>query len=108
MNRKIAPKKKSHIRRESAAVSWKYITLTSFCGVFLAAGLFCAARQHFASIDFGIKNAKLRKQADDIRSEQRRLQLAKEVALSPGEIKKNGSKYKINGDHGANHSGIFF
>ena len=49
--------------------------------MFLVAGFFGAARQHFSSIDYGIKNSKLRQQVEELEAENRRL-------LSPGEIKK--------------------
>lgn len=55
-------------------------------------GFFFAARSHFASIDFGIKNSKLRKQIEELESDKRRLILSKEIALSPGEIKKAAKK----------------
>ncbi len=58
----------------------------------LVVGFFFAARQHFSSIDFGIKNSKLRKQIDELESDKRRLILAKEIALSPAEIKKAAKK----------------
>ena len=58
------------------------------CGCVLATGFFFAARQHFTSMDLGIKNSRLRRQLEDLESENRRLLLAKEVSLSPGEIKK--------------------
>jgi hypothetical protein len=54
----------------------------------LVIGFFFAARQHFASIEYGIKNSALRKQLTELESEKRRLLLAKEVSLSPAEIKK--------------------
>ena len=58
----------------------------------LVVGFFFAARQHFSSIDFGIKNSRLRKQIEELESSKRRLILAKEIALSPAEIKKAARK----------------
>jgi hypothetical protein len=66
--------------------------MTLFCGLFLVVGFFFAARQHFSSIDYGIKNSKLRKQIDELQGEKRRLILEKEIALSPAEIKKAAKK----------------
>ena len=60
--------------------------------MFLVVGFFGAARQHFSSIDYGIKNSKLRKQIEELQSENRRLLLSKEIALSPGEIKKSAKQ----------------
>ena len=79
-------------KREGDPIPWKYTLLTLFCALFLVAGFFFAARQHFSSIDYGIKNSKLRKQLDELEGEKRRLILEKEIALSPGEIKKAAKK----------------
>lgn len=79
-------------RREGDSIPWRYCLITLFCGLFLVVGFFFAARQHFSSIDYGIKNSKLRKQIDELESEKRRLILEKEVALSPAEIKKAAKK----------------
>ncbi len=65
------------------------------CATVLACGFFFAARQHFSSIDFGMKNSRLRKQIDDLESEKRRLLLAREVSLSPTELKKAAVKAKV-------------
>lgn len=92
--RKITPSqnRKTKIQREREPISWKYILLTSFCGLMLVVGFFGAARQHFASINYGINNSKLKKEVEELKSEQRRLLIAKEVALSPPEIKKSAKK----------------
>jgi hypothetical protein len=73
-------------------IPWKYCFLTLGCGLILVVGFFFAARSHFASIDFGIKNSKLRKQIEELEADKRRLLLSKEIALSPGEIKKAAKK----------------
>ncbi len=82
--------------RPAAAVrepmQWRYSVLTALCAAILLAGFFFAARQHFASIDYGIKNSTLRKQIDELESEKRRLLLAREVSLSPSELKKVARK----------------
>jgi hypothetical protein len=62
------------------------------CGVMLAGGFFFAAQQHFSSMDYGMKNSRLRKQVDELESEKRRLMLAREISLSPSEIKKAAKK----------------
>lgn len=67
---------------------WRTIAVVLICGLALAAGFFFAARQHFLSMDLGFKSSKLRKQLDDLESEKRRLLLAREVSLSPMELKK--------------------
>ena len=65
-----------------------YLIVIAICGCLIAAGFLLAARQHFMSMDLGMKNSKLRKQLEDLETEQRRLVLAREVALSPKEITK--------------------
>jgi hypothetical protein len=84
--------KKERIRREKDPIPWRYCLTTLACGLFLVVGFFGAARQHFSSIDYGIKNSKLRQQVEELEAENRRLLLSKEVALSPGEIKKYAKK----------------
>jgi hypothetical protein len=62
------------------------------CGLILLTGFFFAGRQHFSSMDYGIRNSRLRKQLDDLRAEKQRLLYTKEVSLSPIEIKKAAKK----------------
>lgn len=94
MKKRNLPKKNSRekIRREKDPIPWRYCLLTFACGVFLVGGFFVAARSHFASIDFGIKNSSLKKQIEDLEAEKRRLLWLKETALSPAEIKKAAKK----------------
>lgn len=95
MRQRNLPQNKSNKRskRETGdAFPWRYFLMTICCALFLIVGFFFAARQHFSSIDYGIKNSKLRKQIDELESEKRRLILEKEIALSPGEIKKAAKK----------------
>ena len=65
------------------------------CVTVLTCGFFFAARQHFSSLDFGMKNSHLKKQIADLESEKRRLMLAREVSLSPAELKKAALKAKV-------------
>lgn len=58
----------------------------------LLGGFFFAARQHFASMDYGMKNSRLRKQIDQLEAEKQRLIHAREVSLSPTEIKRAAKK----------------
>ena len=80
------------IKRERAPLPWRYFMMTILCVLFLVVGFFFAARQHFSAIDYGIKNSRLRKQIDELETEKRQLMLAKEIALSPAEIKKAAKK----------------
>lgn len=68
--------------------AWRNVVVLIFCGAVLACGFFFAARQHFSSMELGIKNSQLRKQLADLEAENRRLSLAKEVAISPMAIRK--------------------
>lgn len=72
--------------RGIGTLPWSYLVVAAICGCIVAAGFLLAARQHFVSMDLGMKNSKLRKQLEDLESENRRLLLAREVALSPIEI----------------------
>jgi len=94
MRKRNPPENKStkKNKRESDSIPWRYCLMTLVCGLFLVVGFFFAARQHFSSIDYGIKNSRLRKQIDELESEKRRLILEKEIALSPAEIKKAARK----------------
>ncbi|MEP7213723.1 MAG: hypothetical protein ABI791_11630 [Acidobacteriota bacterium] len=78
----------TYIARDTSSVSWGYFILTVVCACVVAAGFFLAARQHFNTIDYGFKNGRLRKQVDDLQTERRRLLLAREVSMSPAEIKR--------------------
>jgi len=71
-----------------SSFQWRLLFLTIICAAIVAAGFFYAARQHFATMEFGLKNSKLRKQVEDLEAERRRLILAKEVSLSPVELKR--------------------
>lgn len=73
----------------------KLYSLMFVCVLVVVSGLFFAARQHFSSVDYSMRNSKLRKQLDDLESEKRRLLLAREVSLSPAEIKKTARKLGI-------------
>lgn len=85
--------KHKQIRRERDPLPWKYCFLTVVCGLILLAGFFGAARQHFASIEYSIKNSKLKKQIEELESEKRSLINSRETALAPTEIIKAAKKY---------------
>lgn len=74
--------------RAAGSLPWSYFVVIAICGCIIAAGFLLAARQHFVSMDLGMKNSKLRKQLDELESENRRLTLAREIAQSPAEITK--------------------
>lgn len=88
---KLIPKN-NKVKREQDPIPWRYCLLTLVCGLLLVVGFFWAARQHFSAMDFGIKNAKLRQQKENLEAEQRLLDRNREVSLSPAEIKKVAKK----------------
>jgi hypothetical protein len=81
----------SAISAERSSTSLLYILLTIACAAFLATGFFFAARQHFAAMDLGMKNSKLRKQIEEMETQKRQLVLAREVVRSPAEVKRIAS-----------------
>jgi hypothetical protein len=76
--------------RKSGAA--KLYALTLVCSMLVASGLFFAAHRHFSSVDYNMRNSVLRKQLDELEAEKRKLLLAREIALSPSEIKKASKK----------------
>lgn len=72
-------------------LSWSFMLLVVICAGVVAVGFFFAARQHFTSMDYGIKNSRLRDQLQNLETEKRRLLLAREVASSPLSIRKAAS-----------------
>lgn len=82
--RRARPVKQVNVRE----IPWNYVFIVVICGAVLAAGFFFAGLQHFTSIEYGIKNSRLRKQIESLEAEKRRLLLAKEVSLSPRELRK--------------------
>ena len=81
----------SAISAERSSSTLLYVLLTIACAAFLATGFFFAARQHFAAMDLGMKNSKLRKQVEEMESQKRQLVLAREVVRSPAEMKRIAS-----------------
>lgn len=84
----IRTKSRPAVAPSSRELSWSFILLIIVCTGVVAAGFFFAASQHFTSMDYGIKNSKLREQLRDLEAEKRRLLLAREVASSPLAIRK--------------------
>ena len=87
------PAKKAAPKTETSR--WKLYFLMSLCSLIVVSGTFLAARQHFSFFYYSIRNSSLRKQIDELETEKRRLLLAREVALSPNEIKRAAKKLNI-------------
>jgi hypothetical protein len=88
------PRRTNTRRTESDrhGISWKYSILTLMCGAILVVGFFFAGKLHFSSMDYGIRNSKLRTQLDELESEKRRLLLRREISLSPAELLRSARK----------------
>lgn len=87
--RKTPNSNRSNRRRpKNDRVSIRTVLITFVCGGLVLVGIFFAASQHFSAMSIGMENSKLRKQLEDFKSENRRLTLAKEVAMSPAQITK--------------------
>lgn len=91
-------KRKTAKQVEKEQKRWRTYSLIFVCGMLMVAGVFFAGRQHFSWMDYGMKNSKLRKQIEELEGEKRRLLLAREISLSPMEIKKAAKKIGINND----------
>src|SRR5256885_13542753 len=89
---RMRPRQTKAAKQQNGGSRWRTYSLMTVCGVTLLAGLFLAARQHFSSIDTGMRNSRLRRQVDELQAEKRRLLLAREISLSPAEIKKAAKK----------------
>ena len=87
--------KRNRTAKAPARSRWKTYLLIMTCGLLTVSGFFFAGRQHFSWMDIGMKNSRLRKQIDDLQAEKRRLLLAREISLSPTEIKKAAKKVGI-------------
>ena len=83
-----ATRTRSRAATSQRELSWSFVLLVILCACVVAAGFFFAARQHFTAMEYSIKNSKLREQIRSLETEKRRLELAREVALSPGAIRK--------------------
>lgn len=91
-------KKRNNRRSADAAPRAKTYLLIAMCMMLFVAGLFFAGRQHFSSMDYGMKNSRLRKQIDELEAEKRRLLLAREVSMSPAEIKRAAKRVGLFGE----------
>ena len=90
--RKTTNRRKGQQSPRNPSSAWRTIPILLICLLLFVGGFFLAGRQHFSSMDYGIKNSKLRKQIEDLESEKRRLILAREISLTPNEIKRSAKK----------------
>jgi cell division protein FtsL len=80
------------IRRESAPIPWQLGLFGLCCMTILAFGFFFAAKQHFSSIELGMKNSDLRKAKDKLDADQRKLKAERDSVASEAAIEKAGLK----------------
>jgi hypothetical protein len=80
------------MRKTTRGFTLRSIVVVASFGLLFAAGVFHAASQHFRAIDYSMKNSRLKKQIDELQAEKRRLLLAKEIAMSPGEIDRTAKR----------------
>ncbi len=83
-------------RRAQEPRKFRVYALMTLCGLVLVAGFFLAGRQHFSSMDYGMKNSKLRKQIDDLEAQKRQLILTREMAQTPAELARVAKKIGLN------------
>ena len=60
-------------RRQTEPTRARTYALMAVCVLTVVGGFFFAGRQHFSSMDYGMKNSKLRRQVDELEAEKRRL-----------------------------------
>lgn len=84
--------KSKNVNIPIASARWRMYFVIAVCIALLVAGFFFAGQQHFSSIDFGMKNSRLRRQIEDLEAEKRRLMLVREMSLAPAEIRKAATK----------------
>jgi len=82
-------------RKAAAGSHFRVYATMALAGAIVVSGFFLAATQHFSFWDFSIKNSRLRRQIDELKAEKRRLLVAREVSLSPAEIKKAAEKASL-------------
>lgn len=94
--RNTQTRRSNNRRTERARIPFGTILITFICGCVIIAGIFFAASQHFSAMNIGMQNSKLRKQLDDFQAENRRLTLSKEIAMSPGQVRKLAREIGMN------------
>ncbi|HVF46510.1 MAG TPA: hypothetical protein VNA17_02985 [Pyrinomonadaceae bacterium] len=86
------PRPKKGAAAPAAGRRWLVYFLIPICVALMVSGFFLAGQQHFASMDYGMKNSRLKKQIEALEAEKRRLLLARELSISPAEIKRAAKK----------------
>jgi hypothetical protein len=95
IKRNLTQKEKTEAKNRRVSRRLPIYFLMLACVMLIVSGFFIAGRQHFSSMEYGMRNSRLRKQIDELQAERRRLLLAREVSLSPAEIKKAAKKTRL-------------
>src|ERR1041384_5044205 len=80
------------VKREQAPVPWHYFLMGTICAVIMGIGFFYAAKQHFSSVEYSMKNSEMRKTRQNLEAEQRKLRVEREEVSVPAAIEKAGLK----------------
>ena len=88
MNRVPRQHLNRNVRRERDGRAMLRQALLLGCGLLLACGFAVAARQQFAAVRYGYQSEDLRREREQLLSEQRRLRLMLEERSSPAELER--------------------
>jgi len=80
------------VTRDRGPIPWRYGLLSLICAVIMTAGFFFAAKQHFSSVDYSMKNSDMRKAKEKLKADQRKLEVEREEVSAPATIEKAGLK----------------
>jgi cell division protein FtsL len=86
MNRFPEQHRNAKIRRARDVSALSRLALLLFCGLVLTGGFVFAAKQHFAAVQYGYKNEKLRSERKRLMEERQLLSLEKETISSPAKL----------------------
>src|ERR1043165_2830946 len=86
MNRFPEHQLNAKIRRSRDTSALSRLALLLFCGLFLAGGFVFAAKQHFASVQFGYEHESSRAERKRLMEENQRLALEKERVIAPDKL----------------------
>jgi Na+-transporting NADH:ubiquinone oxidoreductase subunit NqrC len=90
--KQIKERSSERVRRERAPIPWRYFLLSITCAVILATGFFYAAKQHFASVDYSMRNSDMRKAKEKLEAQHIKLNVERERAAAPATVEKAGLK----------------
>ena len=85
------------VPRERDTGQWWRCLLIIVIGITVVIGFAVAARQHFTACEFSVENVKLQLEREQLKSEQKRLLLEREMALSLDRLKQKAEKIGLQG-----------